>query len=137
MSELDSMPQAAQQVIKDLQAQLLRQELTDPPFLRSEGGELSPDQMQLIFAEASVGFGEVAREADLPGTQKTDLVPKDNRPRSSNPGRAAFAVYLERHAFILTVPEDQCYCARYGDPVRSSATRCAHLTLTWMPQAKE
>jgi transposase len=141
MSELDSIPPAAQQVIKDLQAQLARQELVikdkEREAIRQEfiiklqteeirlltirlfgqkGEKLSPDQMQLFFAEASVSAGEVAREADLPETQKTGLAPKDKRARSSNPGRTALPEHLERRELILRVPEDQRHCAICGEP---------------------
>ena len=107
----DSMSEAVRQALKDLQAQLARQEsvidaktgevarlefvvklqkeqirLLTLRLFGSKGEKLSPNQVQLLLEEASVSLGEVAKEAELPESKKSDLPPKAKRPRSSHIG---------------------------------------------------
>jgi transposase len=127
MIDLDSMPTAVQQVVKDLQAQLARQEfinklqkeeirLLNIRLYGPKGEKLFPNQALLLLDEASVSLGEVAKEADLPESKKTDSLPKAKRARSSNPGRAALPEHLERREEIITVPQDQRNCQICGAP---------------------
>ena len=141
MINLDSMPQAALQVIKDLQAQLTRQEevlkddknevrrleciikmqkeeirLLNIRLYGYKGEKLSPDQTALLFGEASVSVGEVVKEAQLSESKKTDAPARAKRARSSNPGRAALPEHLDRREEIILVPQDQRNCDICGAP---------------------
>jgi len=126
MINLDSMPDAVRQVVKDLQAQvaiqdfIIKQQKEEIRLLTlrlfgQKGEKLSPEQTQFLLEEASVSQGEVATEADVAQSIE-NAAPKSKRARSTNPGRATLPEHLERREVILAVPEDQRNCSLCGEP---------------------
>ena len=126
MINLDSMPEAVRQAIKDLQAQVALQDfiikqqkeeirLLTIRLFGQKGEKLSPEQTQFLLEEASVSLGEVAKEADLAQSNE-NAAPKSKRARSTHPGRAILPEHLERREVILAVPEGQRNCSLCGEP---------------------
>ena len=95
--------------LKDEQIRLLNLRFFGP-----KGEKLSPAQVQLLLDEASVTAGEVAREADLPDTQRQNPLPRAKQPRPNHPGRERLPEHLERREEIIPCCPQDCTCAKCG-----------------------
>ena len=95
--------------LKDEQIRLLNFRLFGP-----KGEKLASAQIPLLLQEVSLSAGEVAREADLPETQKQNPLPKAKQPRPNHPGRERLPEHLERREEIIPCHPEDCTCAKCG-----------------------
>jgi transposase len=95
--------------LRDEQIRLLNFRLFGP-----KGEKLSPEQIQLLFAEVSVMAGEVEQEADRPQAHKPVRPPLARASRSHHPGREPLPEHLERREEILPCCPQDCHCAKCG-----------------------
>ena len=79
-----------------------------------KGEKLSSAQVQLLLDEASVTGGEVAREAELPETQKQNPLPRAKQPRPNHPGRERLPEHLERREEVIPCCPQDCTCPKCG-----------------------
>jgi transposase len=125
MIALETLPQAARQVVVDLQGEVerlqrllqLKEEqikLLNFRLFGPRGEKLSPAQIQLLLAEISVQAGEVEQEAERPEPEKENPRPKNRIPRPRHPGREKLPEHLERRPEIIPCHPEDCRCPKCG-----------------------
>lgn len=124
MVSLESLPSEARLLIENLQAEVARLSqinkikdeqirLLNLRFFGPKADKLSPNQMQLLLAEASLTLLEVGQEADRPEADKP-LAAKSKKPRAEHPGREKLPAHLERREEIVACHPEDCKCAQCG-----------------------
>jgi transposase len=132
MISYDSLPAPARQAFEGLQSEVGRLQqvvrskdqiielqnqkirLLNFKLWGPKGETISPAQTALLFAEASVTSAEIQKEADLPGEQKENPLPKAGPPRSYHPGREQLPEHLERREVIIACHPQDCLCPQCG-----------------------
>lgn len=126
MVAIDTLPEAARQVVQDLRSELarLRQiihlkdeqiRLLNLRIFGPKSEKLSGEQMLLLQGEVSLSASEVDKESQLPQGQKDNPLPKAKKARSNHPGRQVLPAHLERREEIIACCPPDCNCDKCGE----------------------